>query len=252
METVTSRKNALIRHFRSLASDRAYRYQAEEYICDGMKQLREALAFGAEIGHVLTATATAGEIPPQLNVSLLDAELLRYVSPLENSPGPVFSVRMNPTDLPEAPERVLVLESVQDPGNVGTVLRTAAAFGIDLVILCGDCADPYNPKTVRSTMGAMFRQRFVLMDSDALTEQLKAWKLPLYGAALSERAKDIGEYDLSRCAVAVGNEGHGLRAEFLAACQGELLIPMMPDSESLNAAVAAGVIMWEMCRQARG
>lgn len=252
METVTSRKNAFIRHFRSLASERAYRYQAGEFVCDGMKQLREALSFGAEIAHVLTTTATADEIPTNLPVTLVDDELLRYVSPLENSPGPVFSVRMNASALPEAPERVLVLENVQDPGNVGTVLRTAAAFGIDLVILCGDCADPYNPKTVRSTMGATFRQRFVRMDEDALTEKLKAWKLPLYGAALSERARDIGCYDLSRCAVAVGNEGHGLSGEFLAACQGELLIPMMPDSESLNAAMAAGVIMWEMRRQTRG
>ena len=252
METVTSRKNALIRHFRSLASERAYRNKAGEFVCDGVKQLREALSFGAEITRVLTTAATVQEIPPHLSVSLVDAELLRYVSPLENSPGPVFSVRMNASALPENPERVLVLENVQDPGNVGTVLRTASAFGIDLVILCGDCADPYNPKTVRSTMGATFRQRFVLMDRDELTERLRGWGLPLYGAALSERARDIGCYDLSRCAVAVGNEGHGLSAALLAACQGELLIPMMPDSESLNAAMAAGVIMWEMRRQTRG
>ena len=252
METVTSRKNVLIRHFRSLASRRAYRYQAGEFVCDGMKQLREALSFGADITHVLTTAATAGELPPELSVSLVDEELLRYVSPLENSPGPVFSVRMNAAALPEAAERVLVLENVQDPGNVGTVLRTAAAFGIDLVVLCGDCADPYNPKTVRSTMGATFRQRFVLMDREELTERLKAWRLPLYGAALSERARDIGSYDLSRCAVAVGNEGHGLSGELLAVCQEELLIPMMPHSESLNAAMAAGVIMWEMRRQTRG
>ena len=252
METITSRKNTLIRHFRSLAFERSYRYKAGEYVCDGMKQLREALSFGAEISYVLTGAATAGELPAHLPVTLVDEELLHYVSPLENSPGPVFSVRMNASALPENPERVLVLENVQDPGNVGTVLRTAAAFGIDLVILCGDCADPYNPKTVRSTMGAMFRQCFVLMDRDELTDKLQAWKLPLYGAALSERAKDIGCFDLSRCAVAVGNEGHGLSEAFLAACQGELIIPMTPDSESLNAAMAAGVIMWEMKRQAKG
>lgn len=251
METITSRKNPLIRHFRSLATERSYRNKAGEYVCDGMKQLREAIAFGAEITHVLSAEATLAEIPPELALTPVDAELLRWVSPLENSPGPVFSVKMNGAALPENPERVLVLENVQDPGNVGTVLRTAAAFGIDLVVLCGECADPYNPKTVRSTMGAMFRQRFVLLDRAALAEQLRKWDLPLYGAALSERAEDIGKYDLSRCAVAVGNEGHGLSEEFLSLCQGELIIPMEANSESLNAAMAAGVIMWEMRRQGR-
>ena len=249
MDSITSRKNPLIRRFRALATDRKARNDAGEYVCDGLKQLREAVAFGAEITQVLTTAAKAGEIPASLLVTTVDEELLRYVSPLENSPGPVFSVKMNAAALPEKPERVLVLENVQDPGNVGTVLRTAAAFGIDLVVLCGECADPYNPKTVRSTMGAMFRQRFVLMDRETLAEQMKKWSLPLYGAALSERARDIGAYELSRCAVAVGNEGHGLSPEFLAACSGELLIPMEADSESLNAAMAAGIIMWEMRRQ---
>ncbi len=252
METITSRKNALIRHFRSLGEERSYRRKSGEYLCDGLKQLREALDNGVDISHVLCTAATAGEIPPGLSASLVDEELLRYVSPLENSPGPVFSVRMNAAALPEKPERVLVLENVQDPGNVGTVLRTAAAFGIELVVLCGECADPYNPKTVRSTMGAMFRQRFVSMSRQELTAKLREWALPLYGAALSSRAKDIGEFNLSRCAVAVGNEGHGLSREFLAECAGELIIPMAPDSESLNAAVAASVIMWEMSRQSRG
>ncbi|MCQ2438492.1 MAG: RNA methyltransferase [Oscillospiraceae bacterium] len=249
MELITSRKNARIRHFRSLASDRAYRREQGEFLCDGIKLLREALQFGAEVTHVLTTENTAGELPAGVQASLIDRELLRYVSPLENSPGPVFSVRQNSKALPERPERVMVLENVQDPGNVGTVLRTAAAFGMDLVLLCGECADPYNPKTVRSTMGAMFRQRFALIERRELPALLADWELPLYGAALSDRARDIGDYSLSRCAVAVGNEGHGLSRELLELCTGELIIPMAPDSESLNAAVAASVIMWEMKKQ---
>ena len=252
METITSRKNPLIRHFRSLTGEKSYRMKTGEYVCDGLKLLQEACAFGAEITHVLTTEKTAGAIPAQLPAVLVEEELLHYVSPLENSPGPLFSVKMDYSPLPESPQRVLVLENVQDPGNVGTVLRTAAAFHIDLVVLCGQCADPYNPKTVRSTMGAMFRQRFAFLESAELTELLEQWNLPLYGAALGSRSRDIGEYALSRCAVAVGNEGHGLSEAFLAKCRGELLIPMEADSESLNAAVAASVIMWEMYRQSRG
>ncbi len=249
MDIISSRQNPLIRHFRALASQRAYRQKQGEYLCDGVKLLLEAVSFGAEITRVLTTAETAGEIPAGLPCTLIDKALLSYVSPLENSPGPVFSVRQNKDALPERPERVLVLEALQDPGNVGTVLRTASAFGIDLVVLCGGCADPYNPKTVRSTMGAMFRQSFVQLSREELSAQLARWELPLYGAALTDRAELLDSFDLSRCAVAIGNEGHGLSEEFLSLCQRELLIPMEPESESLNAAVASGVIMWEMYRQ---
>lgn len=250
MDTVTSRKNPLIRHFRELSAKKSYRNAHGEFVADGMKLLLEAMQSGAEILQVLSTEETFSRLPEGLKVTLIDKELLDYVSPLENSPGPVFSMKQRTGSLPEKAERVIVLENVQDPGNVGTVLRTAAAFGMDLVVLCGDCADPYNPKTVRSTMGAVFRQRFVTMDTDTLAAGLKQWGLPLYGAALSDRAEDITSFDLSRCAVAVGNEGRGLTRNLLSVCRGELIIPMTPGSESLNAAVAASVIMWEMKKAA--
>lgn len=252
MNTISSRQNPLIRHLRSLGADRSYREAQGEFLCDGIKMLEEALAFGAEITHVLAQKEIAETLPPQLSLTVVEKDLLRYVSPLDNSPGPVFSVRKNPNPLQHKPERVLVLEAVQDPGNVGTVLRTAAAFAMDLVVFCGACADPYNPKTVRSTMGAMFRQTFVQMSHEELFAHLQEWNLPLYGAALSDRAEDISKFHLARCAVAVGNEGHGLSPEFLQQCNGELIIPMSAHSESLNAAIAAAVLMWEMSKQGRG
>ena len=142
----------------------------------------------------------------------------------------------------------IVLESVQDPGNVGTVIRTANAFRIGAVILTGDCADVYHPRTVRATMGAIFRQNVLVMDKSSLKDFLKESGLPLYGAALSERAKDLRELSLRHAAVAIGSEGRGLSEELLALCDEELIIPMNPDSESLNAAVAAALVMWEMER----
>lgn len=248
MEQITSRKNAYIRHLRSLAGERAYRRQQGEYLCDGMKLLREAVAAGAEITSVLCRECLPAEPLPAVPVYVAPEELFRYVSPMEESPGPLFTVRMHSTEFAAPPERVIVLENLQDPGNVGTVLRTAAAMGADAVVLTGACADIYNPKAVRATMGAIFRQKVIQTDIPGLRALLEQWKLPLYGAALSETAEDIRNVVLSRSAVAVGNEGKGLSRELLDACDGCVIIPMAPGSESLNAAVAASVILWEMRR----
>ena len=185
METLSSRKNAHIRHLRELAADGAYRRASGEYLCDGIKTLREALRFGAEVRSVLwkerAETVEGLDCPKQY---LAPAELFDYASPMKNSPGPLFCVAIpEERELPRL-QSVLVLENVQDPGNVGTVVRTANAFGIDAVILVGACADLYQPKTARATMGAIFRQRVLYRDLDSLCELLKAQDLPLYGAAL--------------------------------------------------------------------
>ncbi len=142
----------------------------------------------------------------------------------------------------------MVLENVQDPGNVGTVLRTAAALGTELVILTGECADPWNPKTVRAAMGALFRQPLLQLSRAELAKRLREWELPLYGAALSPESADVRTVSLHRAAVAVGNEGNGLSEALLDMCEKKIIIPMTPGSESLNAAVAASLLMWEMAR----
>ncbi len=248
MELLTSRKNAQIRRLRRLGTDRAFRREQGEYLCDGVKLLGEALSAGAEITDVLWEQGRERNVVPGAAAFCVPAELLRYVSPLENSPGPLFSVRMRPRVPAEKPERVLVLENMQDPGNVGTVLRTAAALGVETVLLTGECADPYNPKAVRASMGAVFRQPFRETETGELAALLEKWGLPLYGAALRPDARDIRALSLRRCAVAVGNEGRGLTEEMLSLCRETLIIPMAPESESLNAATAAAVIMWEMTR----
>ena len=165
-----------------------------------------------------------------------------------NSPGPLFTVAIRGCAKPGKLPNALILENVQDPGNVGTVIRTADAFRIGAVILTGQCADLYHPKTVRATMGAIFRQKVLFMDREFLKPFLEDMGLPLYGAALSPKARDLREVPVKNAAVAVGSEGRGLSRELLSLCDGELIIPMNPDSESLNAAAAAAVILWEMAR----
>ncbi len=246
MESIHSRKNAYIRHVRLLAADGAYRREKREFLCDGVKTLREALAFGAQISSVLWKE---GEellpLPDGIPQYLAPAELFDYASPLLHSPGPLFTVVMRGCEKPGTLRNVVVLEGVQDPGNVGTVIRTANALGVDAVLLTGACADLYHPKTVRATMGAIFRQLVLEMEEPFLFDFLRDQGLPLYAAALDEHAVDLRAVSLGHAAFAVGSEGRGLSKTILDRCEKKIIIPMQPDSESLNAAVAAAILMWE-------
>jgi len=247
MEHLTSRKNPLIRHLRSLGSDPSYRRQQGEYVLDGIKLLKEAVAFGGKIGTVLWADA------PKMTVEgakeyTAPKDLVEYASPLKNAPGPVFTVAFPQKQLPESVKRVIVLENVQDPGNVGTVIRTANALGMDAVILTGNCADVFGAKTARAAMGALFRQTVLTMVQSEAVAWLHRKGLRVYGAALSDRAVDVRTVDLGDAAFVIGSEGQGLSEEMLSLCDGEVIIPMMPGSESLNAGVAASILMWELSR----
>ena len=241
---ISSRQNDTIRRFRRLAAEGEFRRHEGEFIGAGRKLLAEAVSAGADITGVLSTAAVAG-VPTQL----VTPEVLEYVSPLKTGDAPVFSVAFSAENqtMPREARCVLVLENVQDPGNVGTVLRSADAFGLDAVILCGACADPYSFKAVRASMGAVFRQKVVQANITELPSLLQG--LPLYGTALHRDSVDIRSLPAGPKAMAIGNEGHGLSEELLALCKGTVIIPMRPCAESLNAAVASAVVMWEMVRE---
>ena len=246
MEKITSRKNKIITHIKKLSTDSAYRCESKEYVCDGEKLLNEAVSSGVDISCVLWAESAVG-----LSGALqfcAPADLISYVSPLKNSTGPVFTVKIPKDDELFDIKSAIILDGVQDPGNVGTIIRSAGAFDIDAVILTGDCSDLYNPKTVRSTMGAVFRQKVIEMNLEQLQALLLENNLPLYGAALTENAVELGSLDLKNCAVAIGSEGSGLSRELLDICEKQIIIPMDKLCESLNASIAASIIMWEMSK----
>jgi len=247
MEKLSSRQNKTIAHLRKLGADKAYRHSCGEAVCDGLKLLREAQMWGVEILSVFWIGESAMELPSTVMQYSLTQELMDYASPLKNSPGPLFTFRM-PHWTKSEPGRCLVLETIQDPGNLGTILRTANALNMDTVILTGDCADVYNPKTVRAAMGAVFRQRVLRMEREDMREYLSDYGISLYGAALSYSSRDIRSVSLEMSAVAIGSEGKGLSSEFLSLCDGEIIIPMNEQCESLNAGVAAAIVMWELSR----
>ncbi|MEL4105532.1 RNA methyltransferase [Oscillospiraceae bacterium WX1] len=245
MTEIKSRKNPIMAHFKKLGADGDYRRACCEFVCDGGKLLNEAIAAGAEIHAVITSGKCPDALPDAVPVYFVTPDIIRAISPLKNPQNVIFSCA-----IPAMPSTIIaagtyiILDGVQDPGNVGTVIRTADAFKMDGVILTGGCCDLYNPKTVRATMGALFRQRVVLLEIGAIAA-LKAQGLALYGAALGGVCRDVRTVSLQNAAIAVGSEGGGLSQALLDLCDARVMIPMAPNSESLNAAVAAAILMWE-------
>ena len=251
-EVITSRSNPLVAYVRKLNGKRAFRRAENAFAAEGPKLLAEALRWGARVETVLAAPGVPlPELPARTRVAELPDQLLAYAADTETPQGIVFVCKGKPLAMPERLEgrRWLVLDGVQDPGNVGTVWRTADAFGADGLILCNGCADPWNPKTVRSTRGAVFRLSVYEGTLKDAAERLASVFVPLYAAALQEDTEDIRDVPLDRAAVIIGSEGRGVSDEALSLCQKPVRIPMRARCESLNAAVAASVVLWEMARR---
>lgn len=251
-EHITSRKNPLVTQIRKLLSDRGWRRECGQFVGDGRKLLEEAARWQAPLTVVVsTPDLPLPVLPDGVRRVTVPADVMESLSPMRTPQGALFLCRMPDTALPQLkPEgRYLVLDGVQDPGNVGTIWRTADAFGADGLILVNGCADPWNHKTVRATMGAAFRLPVWEARPEQLCDALTQAGLPLYATALREDTADVTAVALDRCAVVIGSEGSGVSAGLLARAERTLRIPMRARCESLNAAIAAAVVLWEMSRQ---
>ncbi len=251
VERITSRSNPLVTRLRKLNSKRSARREEGVFCGEGPKLLAEALKWGADLETVICAEGTSLPAMPQgVRTVEVPESLLTAVADTESPQGMVFVCSGSSLSLPERLEgkRYLVLDGVQDPGNVGTIWRTADAFGADGLILCGSCADPWNPKTVRSTMGAIFRMPVYEATLEETADKLAAAGIPLYATALREDTVDVRDVPLSKAAVIIGSEGRGVSDLALQLCSKTVKIPMTSRCESLNAAMAASVVLWEMGR----
>lgn len=247
-ERITSRANPLMVHIRKLASSRAYRYETGEYLGDGTKLLEEAVRWRAALTAVVHTPETAlPELPENVRVAEVPADVMRSISPMEAPQGALFLAGMPDLTPPEKLRegRYLALEGVQDPGNVGTILRTADAFEADGLILLPGCADLFNHKTVRSSMGAVFRMPVWKCTLEELRELAETSGLPLLGAALRADTVDVRQADLHRGIILLGSEGRGLSERALDGCGQTVRIPMAERCESLNVAAAAAALLWE-------
>ena len=268
IEEITSRQNPYVGYVCKLA-EKKHRDAESKLRIDGKKLFFEAIKCDVELESVLLTKEGLGkvssaleELDANVKVKLLSDNVFSKITE-EKSPEGVICVAKhidkfhkivkinNEGDFSEidalSGKSVFILESVRDPGNLGTVIRTAAAFGVDCIIMSDDCADIYNPKTIRAAMGNLFHQRIVRVDDLCKAiERLSAQGRRIFAATLGREAVMLGGEHLGALdCIAVGNEGHGLSEAAIEACGRKILIPMMPDTESLNAAVASSICLWE-------
>lgn len=245
-ERITSRQNLLIRYVKQLLRSGGCRRESGTYAAEGTKLLGEALRWGAQVQIVLAADdAELPALPESVRVVRTPPDVVESVSLMKTSQGVLFTCAM-PEEAPLCiPHGALILDGIQDPGNLGTILRTADALEIPAV-LCEGCADPWSPKVVRASMGSVFRT----VPQRAEAEEVAAWcaenQIKLFAAALSGSAVDLRTLDLNGAAVVIGSEGQGVGPLLLERSERQLIIPMSPRCESLNAASAASIILWQM------
>ncbi len=244
-QRITGRKNPLLQQVRRLLSSRKEREQTGLFVADGTKLLQEAVRWWPGLHTVILSDGVEAEVPEGIHLVRVPEDVMASISPMQTPQGALFVCRL-PEKKEFAPKRgMLLLDGIQDPGNLGTILRTADALGVSVPLLEG-CADPYSHKVVRASMGAVFRVPVVQTTWSEAKEKMQEEKIPVAVTALSDRAQDIRNADLSQMAVVIGSEGQGVRQEILGSAQAELIIPMEDHCESLNAAIAAAIVMWQM------
>ena len=252
-ERITSRQNPLLRHVKKLLSSRSYRQQCGEYAGDGTKLLEEALRWDAGVKTIVAAeNVTLPPVPDTVRVARVPMDVMESVSQMQTPQGAIFLC-----DLPQ-PEPLhltgscLILDGIQDPGNVGTILRTAEGAGADGIILNRASVDLYNPKTIRSTMGSVYRMPFLYVEEiEEILPELKRRNIRTYAAHLKGKNCYDEEDYRTGTAFFIGNEGNGLSERLSCMADVRIRIPMEGSLESLNAAVAASILMYEVNRQRR-
>ena len=252
MEIITSRQNALCTHLRKLAASAGYRRKSGEFLCDSPKLLEEALLWQGDIHTVVcTEHAALPVIPSSVRLVQVPEDVMKSVSPAETPQGVLSVCGMPERSLPEKLDgrRYVVLDGVQDPGNVGTILRTADAAGFDGVLLSQQCADVFSPKVLRATMGSIFRMAISVTDDlPGALEALKAQGCSVISSQLDGTPFYSREPVGDRFALVIGSEGNGVTDEVKAVATHRVKLPMRGGAESLNAAVAAGIMMYELTR----
>ena len=254
---ITSKDNPVIKLYQKLSASKKERLQYGLFVLEGLRIVEDALKEDARVSHLIFTKQAYERFGEELlQADLRDAKTLVISNELGNKIAStsttqgVFAICAIPEE--KAPVfadngRYVVLFGLQDPGNVGMIIRTADALGIDGIFLCGSC-DLYSPKVIRSTMGSVFRERIYNIGSeDELFAMLKSGGVTTSAAVIDTDAEKVTECGFGgRQAVFIGNEGNGLPAETAARCDRRITIPMNGTINSLNAAMAAGILMWEL------
>ena len=259
MQRISSKDNNLIKHIKKL-KEKKYRDEYKEYIVEGLKLIDEAIKENIEISEIVVCE---GCDKSELIESHLKYEMARYeciyvpqnifklLSDVENPQGilAVIKLKNGEEEIKYDEDIILALDDIQDPGNLGTILRTADSVGLKQILVSKGTVDPYNPKVVRSTMGATFRVNVI--ECGNLKETLKEIKNNGFKIMCTslEAKHSIYETDYNKKVIVIGNEANGVSKEIQKLADEKVIIPMLGKTESLNAAVATGVILYEYVRE---
>ena len=271
-EIITSRNNPTVKWAASL-SDKKGRAKYSTFIAEGEKLTFEAISASLPVTHIFVSESKSTSLIPKLRASefgkmydntevlVLSDSAFEKISTEKAPQGVISAIKyldfFSNMDIIykeefflKDNERALFLCSLRDPGNLGSVIRSAVAFGVEHIIMSADSADIYNPKTVRSAMGSLFRTRVTTVgDVSSFVISAKENGRRVFAAELTESAKALSDINItSKDIVIIGNEGHGIPAEISALCDNSVYIPISAKTESLNASVAAAIFMWEQSK----
>lgn len=247
MKRIESTSNSLVKYWKKLATTRKERDKSGEFLVEGFHLVEEALR-GTEVINLIIKDGV--EIPHGWNVDNIyiievTPEIAAEFAETEHSQGIFAHCKQPDFEVKSTWKKLLLVDAVQDPGNVGTMIRTADAAGIDAVILGKGSADPFNAKTVRSTQGSIFHIPVIRGDLMEWVERLKENDVPVYGTALDATSVVYNKVEKGpEFALIMGNEGSGISKELLQQTTQNVIIPIMGGAESLNVAVASGIVLY--------
>lgn len=254
MEEISSRKNQNVRFMKELLSSSECRRESKMFAVEGDHLCGETAELDFKIGLFMFTKKARAKYPKTVEKAcekaekslVITEEISEYISDTKAPQGLFAAVEKRSRDISENARKIVVLDGVQDPGNVGTIIRTAEALGIEGAVFTGKCADAFSPKTLRASMGSALRMPLGYADENNLHEKLGGFSI--FAAMLDENAKKLGELDFpEKTAVVIGSEGSGVSPEIAVLCDEKVYIPIKK-AESLNAAAAAAIILWELSK----
>lgn len=258
VKIITSKDNEAIKNIKKL-KEKKYRDQTNQFIVEGIKIVEEAIQEKAKINKVVICEdcANNGTIEQNLMYEIAKYDCLYVsqnvfttISDVTNPQGilAVIEKKTIEDDIKYNEDVIVILDGIQDPGNLGTILRTVDSVNLSQIIITNKTADPYNPKVVRSTMGAIYRVNIIQSnDIIATLKNVKKNKFKIVATSL-DTTNSIYDIDYTKKAIVIGNEANGISKEVLELADNKVKIPMLGKTESLNAAVATGVILYEYVR----
>lgn len=247
MKRIESLSNSLVKYWKKLVTTRKERDQSGEFLVEGFHLVEEALQ-GTDVLNLIVREGV--EIPATWNIDNIymvevTAAIAAELAETERTQGIFAHCKQPDFEVKSSWKKFLLIDAVQDPGNVGTMIRTADAAGMDAVILGKGSADPFNPKTIRSTQGSIFHLPVLRGELVDWVEQLQERDIPIYGTALDATSVVYNQVQKTPSfAVIMGNEGSGISKELLTKTTKNVIIPIMGGAESLNVAVATGIVLY--------